>query len=321
MKRRGLILLFIALFAIPALGAEKKTPVKIGYTPAIASLPLFVAMEKGFFAQAGLAAEPVAFATAEAALDALKYNDVEAVAGAPFWAYLKLEDAEPGELRIFLPAHESPDEPASFLLVKPGSPLKGIDDLKRKSVGTYQSEFQENNLRTLLEEAGFKPGEDIFIKTVPAARQLEALRTGDIDALFTIEPYAAVAQTRGAGRVLAAGVRPRYLGNPFWTTAAAFSARYLRTDAETAAKIYRALKDAVLFIRTHPAEAKAAMANYLLIDAQSAQKCGIYRWTLLTEEADFAQLRVTATKMHADGFLKKKPNPAALFLKPEQLTP
>lgn len=321
MKRCGFLLLFIAVFAIPALAAEKKIPVKIGYTPAIASLPLFVAMEKGFFAQAGLAAEPVEFATAEAALDALKYNDVEAVAGAPLWAYLKLDDAEPGELKIFLPAHESPEEPVSFILVKPASPLKELMDLQGKIIGTYQSELQENNLRALLEEAGFKPGEDVIIKTVPPARQFEALRTGEVDALFTIEPYAAVAQTHSIARVLAAGVRPRYLGNPFWTTASAFSARYLRTDAETAAKIYRALKDAVLFIRKHPAEAKALMANYILIDAQSSQRCGIYRWKLLTEETDLAQLRVAALTMHTTGILRKKPDAAALFLRSEQLTP
>lgn len=321
MKRRGLILLFIALFAIPASAAEKKMPVKIGYTPAIASLPLFVAMAKGFFTHAGLAAEPVEFATAEAALDALKYNDVDAVAGASFWACLKLEDAEPGELKIFLPAHESPDDPMSFILVKPDSPLNALMDLKGKTAGTYQSELQENNLHALLEEAGFRPGEDVLIKTVPPERQLDALRTGEIDALFAIEPYAAVALTRGIGRALASGVRPRYLGNPFWTTASAFSARYLRTDAETAAKIYRALKDAVLFIRQNPAEAKALMANYIPVDAKAAQKCGIYRWSLLTEEADFAQLRVAATKMHADGFLKKKPNAAALFLTTGQLSP
>lgn len=321
MKRRGLILVFIALFAVPAFAAEKKIPVKIGYTPAVASLPLFVAMEKGFFTRAGLAAEPVAFAAAEMALDALKYNDVDAVAGASFWAYLKLEDAEPGELKIFLPAHESPDEPVSFILVKPDSPLKELSGLKGKTVGTYQSDLQENNLRALLEEAGFSPGEDVIIKTVPPERQLDALRTGEIDALFAIEPYAAVAHTRGIGRALAAGIRPRYLGNPFWTTASAFSSRYLRTDAETAAKIYRALKDAVLFIRQNPAEAKALMANYILIDAKTAQQCGIYRWTLLTEEADFAQLRVAATKMHVDGILKKKPNPAALFLTTGQLSP
>lgn len=321
MKHRGLILLFIAHFAIPALAAEKMIPMKIGYTPAIASLPYFVAAEKGFFTHAGLAAEPVAFATAESALDALKYNDVDAVAGASLWAYLKLEDAEPGELKIFLPARESADEPLSFLLVKPDSPIKELMDLKGKTAGTYQSELQENNLRAVLEEAGLKPGEDVRIITIPPARQLEALHAGEIDALFAIEPYAAAALRRGFGRVLEAGVRPRYLGNPFWTTASAFSIRYLRTDAETAAKIYRALKDAVLFIRQNPAEAKALMAKYLLIDARTAQQCGIYRWTLMTEEADFAQLRTAAAKMHIDGILKKKPNPAALFLTTKQLSP
>lgn len=321
MKRHGLILIFIALFAIPAPAAEKMIPVKIGYTPAIASLPYFVALEKGFFTHAGLAAEPVEFATAEAALDALKYNDVDAVAGASLWAYLKLEDAEPGELKIFLPAREASDDPMSFILVKPDSPIKELMDLRGKTTGAYQSELQENNLRALLEAAGFRPGDDVRIKTIPPARQLEALRAGEIDALFAIEPYAAAALTRGIGRVLEAGVRPRYLGNPFWTTASAFSIRYLRTDAETAAKIYRALKDAVLFIRQNPAEAKALMAKYILIDAKTAQKCGIYRWTLLTEEADFAQLRAAATKMHIDGILKKKPDPAALFLTTEQLSP
>lgn len=321
MKRRGLILLFIAFFTTPALAAEILIPVKIGYTPTIASLPFFVAMKKGLFTHAGLAPEPVEFPAAEAALDALKYGDIDAVAGVSLWACLKLEDAEPGELKIFLPAHESSDDPMSFLLVKPDSPFNVLMDLKGKTVGTYKSELQENTLHALMEEAGFRSGEDIYIKTVPPERQLDALRTGEIDALFAIEPYAATAQTRGISRALAAGVRPRYLGNPFWTTTSAFSIRYLRSEPETAAKIYRALKDAVLFIRQNPAEAKALMAHYILIDAKTAQKCGIYRWTLLTEEADFAQLRVTATKMHADGILKKRPNPAALFLTTGQLSP
>ncbi len=326
MKRFWPLLLCAALWcALPAHAAQRRIAktiaVKIAYTPAIASLPYFVAKEKGFFAQTGLEAEGVLFETAEAALDALKYNEVEAAAGAPLWLYIKQEAAEPGEFRLFLPAAETAEAPVSFFIVKPDAPYGEVGDLKGKNVGTYLSEMQESNLRALLDEAGLRPDEAVFVKPLPPGKQLEALHTGEIDALFAIEPYRAVAVTHGVARVLAAGVRPRYLGQPFWATAAAFSSRYLRTDAETAEKIYRALKEAVVYIRKHPEEAKAAMAEYLMIDIPSARQCGIYRWTLMEEAADMEPLKKLAVKMYLSEMASRKIDPLPLFLTTQELAP
>ena len=69
------LMLFVLMTAGKALSAEKVT---IGHLPIVPSLPTYVAMEKGFFAEEGLEVELVPFQSGTAIIDALLAGRIDA---------------------------------------------------------------------------------------------------------------------------------------------------------------------------------------------------------------------------------------------------
>src|SRR2546426_7946541 len=62
----------LGALALPRVaGAQSGTKIRIGYWPIAAGLPFYVAIEKGFFKEAGLDVEPLKFAGAQQVMEAM----------------------------------------------------------------------------------------------------------------------------------------------------------------------------------------------------------------------------------------------------------
>jgi ABC-type nitrate/sulfonate/bicarbonate transport system substrate-binding protein len=78
------------------LGKTEPPKVRIGYLPIIADLPLFVALEKGYFQKRQLDVEAVRFESSPTMSTAFVNNEIAAVASIASTVALSIESRDPG---------------------------------------------------------------------------------------------------------------------------------------------------------------------------------------------------------------------------------
>lgn len=253
------------------------TPVRVGYIPFSADLPFFVALENGYFADQGVEVEPIRFAVSSECLNATVAGQVKVAMGNSLSGLLAIAQKEPDALKIFLPMIETEENYVSHLLVKKDTSINGVEGLKGKRIGTYTGGTQLLYLRLFLDSQGLDPDKDVQIVQVSSNLQLQALEAGQYDALFTIEPYCAMAMEITDAESIVKFARGRIL-SPFPGGAFSVNPKFLREHPETCRKLVSALERASDFIRREPAEAKRALAKYTPVDERIAVVTGVYEW-------------------------------------------
>ncbi len=92
------------------------------------------------------------------------------------------------------------------IVVKPGSPIKTVADLKGKKVATARGGAHELLLLASLDKAGLtwsdKPGKDVEVLLLGYPELNQALASGLVDAICQSEPQSSIAIARGIGQEL-----------------------------------------------------------------------------------------------------------------------
>jgi NitT/TauT family transport system substrate-binding protein len=287
--------------------------VVLAYIPFTSCAQLFVAIEKGYFAEEGLDVEARACSNSNIALNALISGEVHGSIGNGFTTLLPIEESDPGSLRIYHPCLETRTRYTSNIVVRPSAPFQSIADLKGHRIGTYTGATQLHNLHLVLAKF-MDPTKDIQIIQVATPLQIQCLVANQFDALFTIEPTSSIALDQGAARLLEANVRVKYILDPFPAAANSFRAEFVREQPLTAAKIVRALDRAILYIREHETEARQTFTKYLALEPPIAAKCGLYEWWRIAE-CDVRAIQRLADLMHKMDELKKPIDVEPLFIR------
>ncbi|MEA2513800.1 MAG: NitT/TauT family transport system substrate-binding protein [Thermomicrobiales bacterium] len=182
---------------VPA-GDLKK--IKMGYVPVSIFAPVFVAKEKGYFAEQGLdvsleifqGADPVVL-TASGELDVAIGG-----AGPAFWNAL----AQGLPIKVIAPGHAEGNPVATPLMISKASCESGaitsVADLKGKKVSVNARGATEYWLAQALGTAGLTL-DDIDLQTLRFPDAVAALASGAVDAAMVGEPLAAKAEQDGIG--------------------------------------------------------------------------------------------------------------------------
>jgi NitT/TauT family transport system substrate-binding protein len=253
MRLRGQIASIAAASCMTAglMSAAQAEPMRIFYFTYTGFGPLFVAQDRGFFAQEGL---EVSLIRNDDHTAGLAGGQVDAVAGS-------LQDivlfAEPGE------------EPLQCVLVLDDSrgadgivankEIRSIPDLESKTVAVAVGSSLQFYLNLLLQEAGLGEaglGEVVDLRDDEAA---EAFLLQEVDAAVTWEPDLTPAKNVPYGHLLAdTSERPGLIVDCLLT------ASYTLSDRQAAFRLFgRAWDTAVDFIGTHPNDANRIIARYL----------------------------------------------------------
>ena len=77
-KMGGILIIILILVGVLffSQNKENREVIRIGYLPITASLPLFIAQEKGYFTEQGLNVELVKFETSNQVIDSLVREDI-----------------------------------------------------------------------------------------------------------------------------------------------------------------------------------------------------------------------------------------------------
>jgi NitT/TauT family transport system substrate-binding protein len=236
---RLVTLVIISLILTLSLGsscAKRPQKVKIGYLPINLSLPFFVAVEKGYFAQAGIEVEPVQFTTADQLTNALLAGNIDMTANTSTSTLLSTIEESPGFGQIYMMSFHDPENYLDALLVKKGSNIKRVEDLKGKKIGIFPGSTNVVNLSIALSNFKINAKTDVEIVQLPPENHIGALASGQIDALYTLEPLVTVAVAQGIGEVLVQGLNAKYIVNPFPGGAYVVSQKFYQANQPTARK-------------------------------------------------------------------------------------
>ena len=292
--------------------------VKLVFIPLTSDLPLFVAQEKGYFAQEGIKIATVRSANSSEAINAVLAGEVDGSIMNNYNVLFGAELRSPGRLRLFLPCAETDSDFVSYLLAKEGGSIKTIGDLRGKRIGTYGGASQLLALKLFLRSvAGLDPDKDVNLIQVSTSLQTQALSAGQFDALFTVEPYATIARQKYDATSVVDFARG-YIMDPFPAGACSFSSDFLKNRPEDAKKVIRALERAVTYIRSFPDSAKAILPAYTPLAPSVAQATTIYRFKGFGEE-NTDQIQKLADLYATNGILPGNVNVKSMFIAASEL--
>lgn len=259
----------LAALGAPSLALAQAAPkLRIGFWPVAAGLPFFVAIEKGYFKEAGLDVEPLKFAGAQQVMEAMLAGRCDGSANGTGSANLAIgEIAQPGLFKIFCTNPSNAKFVLDEFIAAKDSTFKSVADLKGKRVASGPGIQNVTLCKTMLERAG---ATGAVVSELPIGQHVAALVAGQVDACYTLEPTGTVGRMNGTTRVIEAGVVARYiLGDPMapWHGgAASLTTEFIGKNPDAARKYIAAYRRGVALVRTQPAEARQYMKGYTAIE-------------------------------------------------------
>jgi NitT/TauT family transport system substrate-binding protein len=306
MKRKTLIssgivvviILIVSMHFTLRRSGEKDYTVRIGYLPLTANLPLFVALEKGFFKEAGISVVTMKFESSNQMVDALVTGRIDVETAASSSVTVTVGQKLADKIHIFMLNAFTPDDFLSCLLVKKDSAIMSPKNLEGKRIGVFPGSTMRMYTEIILQSLGVKPADIIQL---PPPTQLGALETGSVDAVMTLEPTGTLAETNGIARKLIAAPVETYVLNPWVAGTNSFSDEFVRGHGQEAASVRDVFYRAVDYIRENPIEAKKMMTKYTPVTEEAlASKLTIPHYWKLDE------MQVAEFQKMADNLLDHK---------------
>ncbi len=186
-----------AAMAAPGEPVKQDVVVRLGMLPIIDNLPFWVALEKGYFKDEGLAAELVFFPSAVERDSAFTARRIDAGVG-DLLAVASLQQAGVNLKAISLAMGAKPGESRFAVLSAPGSAIRVPKQLKNVEIAVSLNSIIEYTTDRLLQHGGLKSSEIKKISIPKMPLRLELLLQGKIPAATLPDPLATLAIIKGA---------------------------------------------------------------------------------------------------------------------------
>lgn len=288
----------------------------MGYLPITSDASFFVALEKGFFKAQGLQIEPIKFETSNQALEALIAGRIDATAIVALEAALALEANTPDQFRIIEMTAATADTKVHRIVVKTDSLIKTLAELKGKKVGTFPGSQMVVFLKLILGRY-FDAEREVEIIQLKPPLQPQALESGQIDALFCLEPMGTLLESKGLARSISVNPLYEFIQKPFPTAASVVSARMARQNPKLVDRIVAGLSAAHNYLKAHPQEAALTFPKYVPVDSSIVAKVSLYdNWAPRAIDRDAVQR--LADLYAEEGVLTKHVSTAKLYFESGQ---
>lgn len=308
------MLITLLVFTSP-LFAQETPKMRVGFWPIAAGLPFFVALDKGYFKEAGLDVEGVKFAAPPQIVEAMIAGRLEGSANGTASAALAIgELASPGLVKIFASNPSNAKNILDEFIVSTNSSYKSIKDLAGKRIASAPGIQNMTLARTVLERNGIT---NAHIVEVPIGQHVAAIIAGQVEAAYTLEPTGTVGRLAGATRILEGGVIATYiLGNPlapWFGGSASLTSAFIKAHPEVAKKYIAAYARGVSFVRNNPTEARKHLAGYTAIEEDLAKQTPLPAYLLHNE---FTSADIAMFQKFFDLFSDKKIFSARVMVEP-----
>jgi NitT/TauT family transport system substrate-binding protein len=252
-----------AVASLPAHAGDKPEarPLRIGWVYAMANAPALIADKKGFYAAEGLKVDLKPFGDGPVLQQAVAAGELDiAYVGAPpvyQWFSRGLVS------KIIAKVNYGQ---AAVIAGKDKS-IQTVADLRgKKLAGVAKGSGMDVLLRgyVLKDNARLEPDRDVSIVAMPPANMNAALDRDMASAAFTWEPFISQAVLNGSGRVILD--LNQALPNYPWYVIMALP-KTLQERPGDVAKLLRAHRKAIAFLKEHPDEADRLIADAFQLEA------------------------------------------------------
>lgn len=256
----------VRLVAFPAEKSAEAAKIRIAYLPIVEGLPLYTAIEKGYFSVAGLEVEAIKFENPNQIIDAVLAGRVDFALPAASGIAGLADAKNPNHLKIFSLFGSSNAVPGNAILVKNDSAIRSISDLRGKKLGILPGIQWRSIAAYILTRNGLTPNQDTALIELPPSLQTQSLETGQIDALLALEPIPTIIKISGIGREIAVVPTSQYVANPFYGGAGILNVQFAEDHPETTEKVLAIFERAIREINNDPTANRPYLKKYTALE-------------------------------------------------------
>jgi NitT/TauT family transport system substrate-binding protein len=241
--------------------------VMVGVFPTSSSLPYFVATERGFFTEQGLAPEMVRLIGGPPNVAAMISNQIEAAAVLVTIEGMNANLLKPG-VAMYIGVHsQNKTYQMEQFVARKGYAAEQLKDLKGARIMSAPGPANLVAAKAILAKVGLNEG-DYTIDQLDMGQHVNAMTAGTFDAGYTLEPQASTMRKLGVARTLEAGVIAKYIlgdenGDAF-AAGCAITGDFIKNRPDVARRFAAAWKKAVAFVNENPQEARKYLAKNTL---------------------------------------------------------
>jgi NitT/TauT family transport system substrate-binding protein len=310
MKRFLLTLLALVVFDLSAARADGLVPIKLGINKLGAMTSVWIAAREGFFKQNGLDVQITEIPLSDQTIAVLQSKSVDIVLQIPGTAFA----AKEGGFDIVLVGQNetagTKPPVSNAIMVPTSSPIQGIKDLKGKRIAASSTHGQAfAAMKQLFQKAGIST-DDVQIVPAPFTAVADLMRTGQVDAATTLDPYTTQISRSGIGRTISWFLLETIPDQPVGSWWA------LRPWAQQHQKEIAAFNDSVkqahAWLYADPDRAKQAVADYSGLDISLVKDMPMISWKA---EIDPKKWQAIADMMYQQGELSSHHDVSEYLLK------
>jgi NitT/TauT family transport system substrate-binding protein len=236
----------------------------MGNLPVIHALPIYLAIEKGYFKEAGINVQLVPLEAPNQIIDGLMqdkldFTSTSGAAGISAVANYK----NPGKIKIYALSGGTSTNPGEAIVIPIDSNITSISELKGKKLGIIGGSLQWKLLaKYVLKENGLEMDKDVSVVELALGTHVSAIASKQVDALMTIEPAVTTILNKKAGKILESGVLESTLSDPFYPGAGIVSTKFAEANPKTTAKVIEIIKKATKEVDANQTAARQYLKGY-----------------------------------------------------------
>ncbi|WP_051821497.1 ABC transporter substrate-binding protein [Streptomyces sp. SCSIO 75703] len=256
--------------------ADGRTKVRIAVIPTVTKAPMYLGIEKGFFAEEGLDVEPTVVQDGAAVTAAVVSGQAEFASSALAPTAVAAAKQLPIKIVMTAASTSAPDSATTpygdaVLVVREDSPITSVADLNGKTIAVNALKAGlELAVRGAVDRLG---GDSSTLKflTLPFPEMATALEQKRVDAIAPVEPFVSSAVADGA-RVLHhtypfdPAQQPEFVNSVYFT-----GSRYAAEHGDVVKAFARAIAKSNAYAADHPDEVRAVLPKYTGVKAQAAK--------------------------------------------------
>jgi ABC-type nitrate/sulfonate/bicarbonate transport system substrate-binding protein len=273
---------------------KKKEKVRVCFPPnLIASLPHWVAMEKGFYTEEGIEVTEIPFADSKTMISSLYSNDADFLPAVSFADFIINAKSYGSNLPPFIISHSRFKREPDFeaLLVPNSSQISTLKDLEGKKIAVYPGITSLNAVKYFLSINGVNT-DNITFMPLPPPQHIDLLIKGEVDCSHLYEPFKTQARLNSNMKELYNGVYASF-NEPSAFGISVVSSKFYRDQPELAKKLLAVWNKSITYIREHNDEARMVLKDKLKLTDEVAKKA-VWVDATLTSEVSEANLDATA---------------------------
>ncbi|MFA7302508.1 MAG: ABC transporter substrate-binding protein [Candidatus Paceibacterota bacterium] len=259
--------------------------VRIANLPVVQGLPLYVAVEKGYFKEAGITVEIIKYEAPNQIIDAVMAGQVDFTSPSGALGITGIADAKnPGKLKVYAISGGTQGNSGASFVVPSGSTLSQLSDLRGKRLGILAGTIQWRTItREILAQYDLDMDRDLTIVELAPAVQVGALAAGQVDALLALEPVPTISVGKNIARLWIADPTVQHIADPAWLGAGVVNTAFAKQNPETTEKTIQILSRAADEINRNPDAYRQYLRGYTSLTDDLVAKVPIVSFKVCTQ--------------------------------------